>query len=150
MEDSKLSKVYDYKCNICNKGYTSYQSMWNHNKKFHNIMSSKITHQNSNNTQNSSNISQNSSNISQNISTLIINKECNLICKYCNNKYSRIDNLKRHEQSCKEKINKQINEEIKLKEMDLLLKQQEEKNTKEKNLLLKQEKDILKLKFKLD
>ena len=24
-----------YLCTICNKNYTSYQSMWNHNKKFH-------------------------------------------------------------------------------------------------------------------
>ena len=25
----------EYKCNICNKYYNSYQSLWNHNKKFH-------------------------------------------------------------------------------------------------------------------
>lgn len=23
------------KCNICNKRYSSYKSLWNHNKKFH-------------------------------------------------------------------------------------------------------------------
>lgn len=25
-----------YRCNICNKDYSSYQSLWIHNKKFHN------------------------------------------------------------------------------------------------------------------
>ena len=25
----------EYKCNICNKLYSSYQSLWIHNKKFH-------------------------------------------------------------------------------------------------------------------
>ena len=26
----------EYKCNYCNKDYSSYSSLWNHNKKFHN------------------------------------------------------------------------------------------------------------------
>ena len=26
----------EYNCKICNKKYKSYQSLWNHNKKFHN------------------------------------------------------------------------------------------------------------------
>ena len=26
----------NYKCNICNKNYSSYKSLWNHNKEFHN------------------------------------------------------------------------------------------------------------------
>jgi hypothetical protein len=25
-----------YECKICSKDYSSYQSLWNHNKKFHN------------------------------------------------------------------------------------------------------------------
>ena len=25
----------DHKCNICNKQYSSYKSLWNHNKEFH-------------------------------------------------------------------------------------------------------------------
>ena len=25
-----------YRCNICNKPYSCYKSLWNHNKKFHN------------------------------------------------------------------------------------------------------------------
>jgi len=133
----------DYYCNICDKKYKTYKTLWEHNKKFHLDKSSKIT-------QNHSKNPQISSKNPQNTLTSLINNESNLICKYCNNKYSRIDNLKRHENSCKEKNNQKINDEIKLKEIDLLLKQQEEKNTKEKNLLLKQEKEILKLKLKLE
>ena len=26
----------EYICNICNKNYSSYQSLWIHNKKYHN------------------------------------------------------------------------------------------------------------------
>ncbi len=25
----------EYRCNICNKDYSSYQSLWIHNKKYH-------------------------------------------------------------------------------------------------------------------
>jgi len=32
----------EYNCKICNKEYVSYKSLWNHNKKFHIKMSSKI------------------------------------------------------------------------------------------------------------
>ena len=27
--------IAEYRCNICNKTYASYQSLWIHNKKFH-------------------------------------------------------------------------------------------------------------------
>jgi hypothetical protein len=30
------NKSMEYKCKNCNKEYKSYQSLWNHNKKFHN------------------------------------------------------------------------------------------------------------------
>ena len=32
-----------YRCNICNKDYSSYQSLWIHNKKFHNIIVTNMT-----------------------------------------------------------------------------------------------------------
>ena len=31
-----MSKGYDYKCNICNKYFKTYKTIWEHNKKFHN------------------------------------------------------------------------------------------------------------------
>ena len=30
-----LKDIMQYGCKICNKQYASYQSLWNHNKKFH-------------------------------------------------------------------------------------------------------------------
>ena len=82
-----------YICKICNKKYSSYKSLWNHNKKYHNSVFII-------NTQNSSNITQNSSNITQNSSTNTLHKK---ICIYCKKYFSRIDNLKRHQNKCKEK-----------------------------------------------
>ena len=45
MENTKLLKVYDYRCNDCNKYYSSYQSYWNHNNKFHNDTSHDKSHE---------------------------------------------------------------------------------------------------------
>ena len=33
--DNKMELKMDFLCNICNKYYSSYKSLWNHNKKFH-------------------------------------------------------------------------------------------------------------------
>ena len=77
----------EYRCNKCNKDYSSYQSLWIHNKKFHTIVSSKLP-------QTPSLLPQKSSNIPEII-----------ICSFCNKQFSRKDNLKRHEKSCKNKIN---------------------------------------------
>lgn len=80
------------KCNICNKMYSSYKSLWNHNKKYHTIIPMK-------NPQKSTILSQNST---------ILPQKSTLNCVYCDKKLSRIDSLKRHEQICKNKddINK--------------------------------------------
>ena len=73
-------------CNVCNKVYASYQSLWNHNKIKHNTITA-------NNTQNTANITQN---------TAKINK--NSLCIYCNKCFSRNDSLKRHQLKCYKKI----------------------------------------------
>jgi hypothetical protein len=97
-----------FRCSICIKEYSSYKSLWNHNKKFHcdyNISNSKPTHSNSTSTQNNSKI------------------EDGYICNYCNKKYSRVDNLTRHKKTCKDKPT--IKEEnISLIEENKLMKQQ--------------------------
>lgn len=70
-----------YICNICNKKYAGYKSLWCHNKKFHSIQSIVISeqpHQNNNN---------------QSI----------LNCKYCNKQYHNRSNKWRHEKICKTK-----------------------------------------------
>ena len=86
MENKKFT------CKVCNKLYKSSQSLWNHTHLKHDQNHSKNTQNNSKNTQ---------------VNNVIITEiNCdNNICKYCNKKYSRGDNLKRHQNKCKNKIN---------------------------------------------
>jgi hypothetical protein len=76
-----------HSCNICNKMYASYKSLWNHNKKFHNTGSHNVvigSHSGSHSVVISE---QNSNNL--------------LSCKYCNILFQNRSNRWRHEKSCK-------------------------------------------------
>jgi hypothetical protein len=65
-----------YNCNLCNKEYKSYQSLWNHNKIKHNE-----------------------------IRVINNNKECKFSCDTCNKKFRRNANLKYHKNNtCKNNI----------------------------------------------
>ena len=48
-----------HSCNICNKIYSSYKSLWNHNKKFHNTKNIEIV------SKNMHNVSKNMHNVSK-------------------------------------------------------------------------------------
>jgi hypothetical protein len=129
MEENKLLKVYDYKCKECNKGYTSYQSLWNHNKKFH--------------TNNSCKVLKSSDNCSEKvlIKSEIINLDKSYYCRCCNKIFHNVKTRWSHEKVCKQEKNSnndiiKLKEETKQKEIDLEIK--------------KQEKEILKLKLKLE
>jgi hypothetical protein len=92
-----------YSCKTCNKNYSCYKSLWNHNKKFHKVETSQKTHIDS---------------IDQNSSKLTLNK---LKCIYCNKILSRKNNLTRHERTCKNKlleINKIEQLETKINELE--------------------------------
>jgi hypothetical protein len=102
------NKIDTYYCNICNKKYSSYKSLWLHNKKYHNVKQSNSTK----NTQISI--------ISPSISTQ--NKNT---CKYCNKILSRSDSLKRHEEKCSTKIVTTIIDATKQKELELEIKKEE-------------------------
>ena len=71
----------EYKCTICNKLYSSYQSLWIHNKKFHEKSNSITAH----NTHFTPIITQSN-------------------CKYCKKKFTRNYNAIRHEKTCKNKV----------------------------------------------
>jgi len=96
----------DHKCNICNKIYSSYKTLWTHNKNKH-----------------KNNITTSTSKVRQkyiNNTLEISNYEYS--CKYCDNKYTHKQSKWNHEQKCKvifEEKNKenQINE-IKLAEIN--------------------------------
>jgi hypothetical protein len=93
----------EYICNICNKKYKSYQSLWNHKHKYHTNEHPQTT----------SNLLQTTSNLLQTASNKQIKK---INCDICEKIFSRTDNLKRHKLKCnKNELNKicQIKEEIK-------------------------------------
>jgi len=108
--------LMNFNCNVCNKSYKSYQSLWNHNKIYHN-------------------------NITKNETIITQHK-----CKYCDKKYSTRQNKWKHEQKCKNTIQqndeiKKIELELKVKqtEKDILkLKLKLSKSDKIENVTLRQ------------
>jgi hypothetical protein len=127
----------EYKCNTCNKYYKTYQTLWKHNKEFHDdktkinaIITKNITE--SNGFLCKSNGKMMESNFSLN-------------CKYCNKLFKCKQNKHEHQKKvCEPKftiINKEnieldkIKEETKQKELEVILKKEEAR--------------ILKLKLKL-
>ena len=130
----------DYMCNICNKQYSSYKSLWNHNKDFHKINNDKKINLTHNNTQ----IHTNNTQLPQNNTQIQKNK-----CLSCNKIFSRLDSLKRHEKTCKiVKENNIIKKKELEKEQKELEKEQKELE-KEQKELAKIEMTILKLKLKI-
>ena len=65
----------EYNCDICNKNYKTYQTLWKHNKNFHNITSSNTLN-------NYSNTPKITSKILNNYSELLFN------CLYCNKTFN--------------------------------------------------------------
>ena len=119
MESNKQIVIYDYYCDKCNRVYTSYQSLWNHNKKKHNtnipLNTSQVTVFNSNTTQSNS--------VKQ------------LNCTYCNKTFTRKDNLNRHIKICKSKEEYDI-KNVKLEEIKLAEIRLKQLNAENKNLEL--------------
>jgi hypothetical protein len=95
----------EFKCKICIKQYKSYQSLWNHNHKFH----SNITIQKPTITNQIPSIKQ------PEIQPVITG--CKYICKFCNKSFNHYNNKWRHQKTCKHKNN--IVEENKLLKQSL-------------------------------
>ena len=79
----------EYNCNICNKHYKSYQSLWNHNHINHNTKKSDI--------------SSNTQIYTPKITPPKKTTKKTYECVYCKNMFSRSDNLKRHHLICSQK-----------------------------------------------
>lgn len=74
----------EYKCKICKKDYSSYQSLWIHNKKYHN--------------------KNNISKLSNDFKTTSISTSKMLTCIYCNKTFTRRNNMNVHiNKVCKQK-----------------------------------------------
>ena len=77
-----------YRCNLCNKNYSSSNSLWNHNKKYHNLL-----------------VSNSKQNVSIDIPKVSKESNNNVIykCKFCNFEYKHKQSKWRHEKTCKNK-----------------------------------------------
>ena len=96
-----------HSCNNCNKFYSSYKSLWNHNKKFHKENSNQIVNISKHNGQHNVNISKHDNIIDVNS------------CKYCNKILSCKQSRWRHEKTCKTIENdKTIDNENKIYELE--------------------------------
>jgi hypothetical protein len=128
----------EYKCEYCNKTYSSRQSRWNHVNKYHN---DKVV---INNTTVVNNVVQNVVKKNNNSITEIKEKpKANNICKYCNKEFCDRMYRWKHEKKCKlenkqtpDKINKleKDNEEIKKENEEMKKQMQELKDLIQKSM----------------
>jgi hypothetical protein len=111
-----------HNCDKCNKNYASYQSLWIHNKKFHTTTSTQHP-------------------LTPLQDPQLPQTDIKFKCTHCSKLFSRKDNLKRHEKTCKPKINnnekelelekiklEKINAETELVKLKLELKNKSTKN----------------------
>jgi hypothetical protein len=136
-----------YICDICNKSYSSANSLWNHTNKFHDTFIYNIKKH----VENVENVEQNVENVEQNVENVEQNVENNksIICEFCNKIFNTRSAKSKHKKKCTIILNKieendmtKIQEENKQKELELQIK-------KEEVLLKKEESKILQLKIKL-
>ena len=119
--DEKVNDMCEYSCKICNKKYSSQSSLCNHNKRFHSDILVKKSHEFVKTSQEK------------------VKNSKEFYCKYCNKQFSYKQSKYDHQKNyCKIKNN---NIEIKNKDIEL---------EKIKLKLAKEEKEILKLKIKLE
>ena len=110
-----MSNTSEHNCSICNKVYSSYKSLWTHNKNFHNkpvIIKTENQEQE-------------------------IQNDCILFeCRICNKKYKHKQSIYKHEKTCSG--TKQTDKEIELEKCKTinLDKEQETEKMKQKTLEL--------------
>ena len=110
-------------CKICNKFYKSKRSLYNHNKRFHTVLTPFDT-------------------MSAHFDTKILAssdeklKNNRFHCEYCNKSYTRKSSVKRHQKTCENKNNllienKQLKKELKNNKIKFELHEKEIKELKE-------------------
>jgi hypothetical protein len=121
--NKKVNDTSSLRCESCDKFYSSRSSLCNHVKKFHN-----------NNLQNNNFLTTNNNFSTTNNNFLTTNEIKTYNCKYCNKVYNIQQSRWKHEQKCKSINDK--NKDIELEKIKLQV--------------VKEEKEILKLKLKLE
>ncbi len=131
--------IKKYICNICNKNYKTYKSMWNHKKNIHDNKKNNDLNMTFNQLKKDHSMTNNIQLIN-NLDDIEENKLTdNTICMFCNKKLSAYTHLRRHLKTCKIKNNIQKeNEELKkITEMQALEMSEMRKSLEElkKNML---------------
>ncbi len=115
-----------FKCTECKKYYKSYQSLWNHKKRFHD---QTMTNNGHNDKKNDDQSMTNNGHIKK------LKKTDNSTCEYCNKILSAYTHLRRHLKICKTKQNI-------IKQNEEIIKQQNE-IIKQNNEIIKQNEEII-------
>jgi len=110
-----------HSCKQCNKIYSSYKSLWNHNKKFHTNDIIKNNHMH-NHLPIKNNHCEN------------IEGEKTKICKFCNKIFSHYNNKWRHEKKCKNNKLIKLKKEIEILESKKKILVTENNKLKNKNI----------------
>ena len=106
--DKKVDSIKKFNCKICNKIYASYKSIWNHNKKFHNLF---VTNNQSNVTEKTLFVTEKTLFVTE--KTLFVTEKIPKInntinCSFCEKKFNFRQNKYQHEKICKLKKNNKI------------------------------------------
>jgi hypothetical protein len=126
----KVDNVDKHTCNVCNKMYSSYKSLWNHKKSFHNTIYNNVIPNNLNN-------------------NIIINNTKEYKCKNCNKIFKMRQYRWKHEKTCK--IKKENDNKIQeLEESINKLKNEPSINNQLINLIVDKTNTIEELKTKID
>lgn len=105
MEQKGNKIIVEFKCNQCNKNYSTSSGLWKHNSKYHSKIDSTIIPK-----KNDSAIS-----CQQNVNIKEDTKK--FMCSFCNSRFSYRQSKSKHQQTCKfKKEEKDIDEVEKLKE----------------------------------
>jgi hypothetical protein len=120
MEENK------FKCAVCKKYYKSYQSLWNHKKKFHDLKMTEYDH---------NTINLHDQTVTKNDPIKKIKKTDNSTCEYCNKILSAYTHLRRHLKICK------IKQDV-IKQNEEIIKQQNE-IIKQNNEIIKQNEELI-------
>jgi hypothetical protein len=83
---------HEYICNICNKNYSNYNSLWKHNKRYHKNITKKVM------------------DVTEKLVNVTENNIKKYICNICSKEFNHRQNKYEHEKICKNNKSKEINE----------------------------------------
>ena len=93
----QVDKKVDFSCNICNKIYASYKSLWNHRNKFHKTVCIQTS-------ENVKNVKENVKNVKENVKNVKNVKENvkkSLTCEFCYKTFNNRPAKCIHKKTCK-------------------------------------------------